>query len=690
MIAPLLTLSALTLGCGGVYIDGGKTPGIEDTGLGTGDTSDTGTIIDPSEIDDDEDGYTADVDCDDSDPDVNPGGEEGVVDGDANGKDDDCNGYVDDAAVCEDETGDWETIQEGIDEAPDGATLLVCAGVYAEDLVFADRDLTVIAVEGPDATTVLGGGASPVVAVRGGSSDVAVEGFTITGGLATNGGGVWCQQASLALRDNVITANSADYGGGLFVHTCDVDLSGNTLSENVSAQRGGGAYLENADGTLSGNTLSGNMAYDGGGAFVRSGSLAILDNTFDDNYASNIDEETTWSGRGGGGAGLFVWGDSSIVANVVSNNEGFGGAGVYLYGGSGVFEENLVSGNLCWEDGAGIYANQSSYDLIGNTFWENEALDDAGGMRIYVSRMLVQDNRFYDNVAADDAGGLKLSHSQNTINDNYFEGNSTGDAGGGLELDNETSQASGNVFVRNSAHRGGGMHAWFNEGTMTFADSEFYENHASDCGGGLQVDNMSHRLTLTNLWFEENTSSNDGAAMCVDEVIQTEDDGSTWSEESYVTILNMVAWNNDAADQGGAIYSKTGHLVIRNSTFAGNDGNVGGILLKRSELELVSSIVADNGGLGIALVEDEGLDSTASGSYNDVHGHSDDYYGTDSWDGTDGNIDADPRFTDLEAGDLTLGAGSPCIDAGDPDIDDVDGSRSDMGAYGGPNGDWTP
>jgi parallel beta-helix repeat protein len=36
--------------------------------------------------------------------------------------------------------------------------------------------------------------------------------------------------------------------------------------------------------------------------------------------------------------------------------------------------------------------------------------------------------------------------------------------------------------------------------------------------------------------------------------------------------------------------------------------------------------------------------------------------------------------------DFTLGPGSPCIDAGHPDILDVDGTRSDMGAFGGPGG----
>jgi hypothetical protein len=44
------------------------------------------------------------------------------------------------------------------------------------------------------------------------------------------------------------------------------------------------------------------------------------------------------------------------------------------------------------------------------------------------------------------------------------------------------------------------------------------------------------------------------------------------------------------------------------------------------------------------------------------------------------SIISDPLFTP----EYTLGSGSPCIDAGDPNILDPNGSRSDMGAFGGP------
>jgi len=59
------------------------------------------------------------------------------------------------------------------------------------------------------------------------------------------------------------------------------------------------------------------------------------------------------------------------------------------------------------------------------------------------------------------------------------------------------------------------------------------------------------------------------------------------------------------------------------------------------------------------------------------------------WPG-EGNLNTNPKFVDFTMEDFHLLPNSPCIDAGNPleQYNDHDGSRNDMGAYGGPHGNW--
>jgi hypothetical protein len=56
-----------------------------------------------------------------------------------------------------------------------------------------------------------------------------------------------------------------------------------------------------------------------------------------------------------------------------------------------------------------------------------------------------------------------------------------------------------------------------------------------------------------------------------------------------------------------------------------------------------------------------------------------------AYEGTNGNLSVDPEMVDAEGGDYHLSPGSPLEDAGydDTTYDDVDGSRNDIGVYGG-------
>ena len=70
-------------------------------------------------------------------------------------------------------------------------------------------------------------------------------------------------------------------------------------------------------------------------------------------------------------------------------------------------------------------------------------------------------------------------------------------------------------------------------------------------------------------------------------------------------------------------------------------------------------------------------------SYNDVWNNGVNYQNCSA--GT-GDISSDPLFVDEPNGDFHLQSISPCIDSGNPNsaYNDPDGSRNDMGAYGGP------
>ena len=103
---------------------------------------------------------------------------------------------------------DYLTIQEAIDAASQGDTVIAAAGTYVERIDFLGKAIAVTSSAGSETTVIDGSKMGSVVTMKTGEGpDSIITGFTITNGKAEEGGGIFCESSSPTIRDNVITLN---------------------------------------------------------------------------------------------------------------------------------------------------------------------------------------------------------------------------------------------------------------------------------------------------------------------------------------------------------------------------------------------------------------------------------------------------------------------------------------------------
>jgi hypothetical protein len=179
-------------------------------------------------------------------------------------------------------------IQDAVDAAGPGDTILVTNGVYATggrafitsltNRVTINKPLVVQSVNGPLVTVIQGNqpiGSNAVRCVYL-TNNATLIGFTLAnGGTHTNGtfseqngGGAWCERSNAVISRCIFTNNTANgQGGGAFNGTLN-----NCLLLGNAASRGGAAAVQDGVAAILNNcTIVGNIASNSGGGLYSSG-----------------------------------------------------------------------------------------------------------------------------------------------------------------------------------------------------------------------------------------------------------------------------------------------------------------------------------------------------------------------------------------------------------------------------------
>jgi PKD repeat protein len=216
---------------------------------------------------------------------------------------------------------DHSTIQAAIDAAAPGDEIVVAAGTYSERIDFRGKAITVRSSAGPLLTIIDGANfsGSVVTAITGEGPATILEGFTITGGSALEGGGMRNVGTSPTVRDCIFSGNSAtDRGGGMYNRAGSPTIIRTHFKLNSAAAMGGGVFNLEASPTIIESRFSQNTANKGGGMRNYLNSHPTLANcVFDDNHA----------GEEGGGMDNRK-NSNPVVTNClfVGNSAGSGGA----------------------------------------------------------------------------------------------------------------------------------------------------------------------------------------------------------------------------------------------------------------------------------------------------------------------------------------------------------------------------
>ena len=311
--------------------------------------------------------------------------------------------------------------------------------------------------------------------------------------------------------------------------------------------------------------------------------------------------------------------------------------------------------------------------------------------------------------------GFTITGGESLLTDTTYTGH-----GGGVFIDSASPTVQANVIIGNTARfHGGGIYAVTSD--LELIDNTISNNLADFDGGGLYL--TANAGLIEGNTFAGNTAEDDAGALFMGAASTTEVYWNSFLENTATGvnhpngndgwgggILNHTDCTTDihnnlfvsnVAEEAGGLFVFGSSPVVTNNTFFDSEttgGETGGVRIFQGEYR--NNIVAGGGAAGVRILGATGTTWEFNNVYDFPDLYFDDPNNANDGDltGTNDNISVAPLFaassTDGDASNdvLTLQAGSLCIDAGDPGaaFTDADGTANDLGAFGGPDAEWTP
>jgi len=504
-------------------------------------------------------------------------------------------------------------IQQAIDAAKSGDTLIVTAGVYDGDINLQGKDITIVCTN-PDDPNIINSTIIDCVQTSRAfifnsneGPNTIIDGFTIINGSVTGvgGGAIYVDANSSPTIKNVVMDNctviGAD-GGAIYVDANSSPRFINCIITNCSADNGGAAHCDvNSSPIFRHCTFINNSAAQVAGAVLcdPNVSITIDDCNFLDNtaiyggalYAAEncsgtiIDTilERNDANQDGGAMYLAEANDLSIIDCNMSYNTAAYGAGLYSLGSLNL-TINRTSFNFNW----------APFDFIDPNDPNTEVVGQGGGMYCFATEAFIKDCVFNHNNANTSGGGM------------YFAGESDY-----IDIKNC-------LLINNLAGRdGGGISAnWYSEPNIT--NCTFVSNAAPGVFG------------------QPGTSGFGGGLYC--------------SYHSSVEVKDSILWNN---------YALNGYEIAVATGFE-FDPRPSILMISYSDIKRTALAVMVDTGCTLLDPSDPTKQTPLDTSNTDA-----------PWHPNTNNIDLDPLFVIGPIGEHYLrhiDAGqtqdSPCIDAG--------------------------